>query len=167
MAYENQLEWIVGGKFGIYIKLFFRVLQFVLGLTIAGIYGSDLAAGAKNGAGWNANWGYAAVVGGLTAVTAAVYLVPKIKSYAFFAVDLFYVILFSAVIGIFGKAYFNRAIPIGNTGAVTVKGPNRQRMVIAAWIDVITGILWALTGISSTILWFRVRRERMKMQQYA
>ena len=61
-----------------------RFFQFVLALTVCGLYGVDLNAARKAGKYVDSKWAYAEVVGALSAFTALVYVLPRVKSlYAF------------------------------------------------------------------------------------
>lgn len=76
-----------GGVFGALIRLVLRFFQFVLAITVAGLYGVDLHAAHKAGAYTDGKWVYAEVVAALSVVTVLVYGVPFIKSYWAFGWD--------------------------------------------------------------------------------
>ena len=65
-----------------------RFFQFVLAITVCGLYGVDLNAARKEDKYVDSKWAYAEVVGALSAVTALVYVIPKLKSYYAFGWDL-------------------------------------------------------------------------------
>ncbi len=65
-----------------------RFFQFVLAITVCGLYGVDLNAAHKEDKYVDSKWAYAVAVGALSAVTALVYVVPKLKSYYAFGWDL-------------------------------------------------------------------------------
>ncbi len=74
-----------GGVFGALIRLILRFFQFVLAITVAGLYGVDLHNAKNAGAYTDGKWVYAEVVAGLSAVTVLIYGIPFFKSYwAFF-----------------------------------------------------------------------------------
>lgn len=56
-----------------------RLLQFVLAITVAGLYGVDLHAASKAHAYTDGRWVYAEVVAGLSAVSVFVYYVCRLK----------------------------------------------------------------------------------------
>jgi hypothetical protein len=58
-----------GGVIGAVIRIFLRFFQFVLALTVAGLYGVDLQRAPYA----DGKWVYAEVVAGLSAVTIVVY----------------------------------------------------------------------------------------------
>lgn len=76
-----------GGVFGALIRLILRFFQFVLGITVAGLYGVDLHAANKADAYTDGKWVYAEVVAALSVVTVLIYGIPFIKSYWAFAWD--------------------------------------------------------------------------------
>jgi hypothetical protein len=71
------------------LRLIARFLQFVLALTVAGLYGVDLQAAAKAHVYADSKWVYAEVVAGISCVTALVYMIPtpKIKPWFLFPLD--------------------------------------------------------------------------------
>jgi len=70
------------------LNLVLRFLQFVFAITVCGLYGTDLNNAHKEHRYTDSKWAYAVVVGALSAVTAVVYVVPKIKSYWAFGWDV-------------------------------------------------------------------------------
>ena len=75
-----------------------------LAATTAGLYGADLAAGAQPDGTGDGRWVFAVVVAGLSAVSAALYLLPSILRFAAVWVwDLVLFVLWIAVFGVFGK----------------------------------------------------------------
>ena len=76
-----------GGLIGALARVLLRFLQFVLALTVAGLYGVDLHKASKAHVGSDGKWVFAEVVAGLAAVTCIVYAVPFLKSYWFWAWD--------------------------------------------------------------------------------
>jgi hypothetical protein len=80
-----------GGLFGLIVRVFLRFLQFVMAITVIGLYGQDLANASKVGKYADSKWVYAVVVASLSALTTLIYFIPLIKSWAFFAWD--YVLL--------------------------------------------------------------------------
>lgn len=55
------------------IRVVLRFFQFVLAITVAGLYGVDLHAAAKAGVAADGKWVYAEVVAGLSAVSVFIY----------------------------------------------------------------------------------------------
>jgi len=164
MAYEDQADYIPGGKKAVYVKLVFRFLQTVFGIAIAGVYGTDIMTATKNGSSPSSAWLYATIVGALSAVTASIYCIPAFKAYTFFWFDLIIVILHSALVGIFGKAYLSSKIPqVGNSNqGIAVQGPDRKRMHDTAILDTVSGCLWLMTGAFGFLVALKVRRTHKK-----
>jgi hypothetical protein len=150
-------DYAAGGKIGKGLKFFLRTLQIVFGIAIVGAYASDLGTAAKNHAGAHSDWIYGVVVGGICAITAAIYCVPSVKSFALFWLDLVIVILHAALIGIFGRAYLH--YPKGqsyNTGDI---GPDPKKMRNMVWVDVVSGLFWLCTGAGGFVQFMIVRRR--------
>lgn len=76
-----------GGIVGATIRIILRFFQFVFAITVAGLYGVDLAAADKLDRYADSKWIYAEVVAGLSAITVLVYAVPFFRSYWAFAWD--------------------------------------------------------------------------------
>lgn len=89
-----------GGIIGGLARIVLRFLQFVLAITVAGLYGVDLANAHKAGAYTDGKWVFAEVVAGLAAATtliyAACFFIPSEK---FFAWDWVLFILWTALFG--------------------------------------------------------------------
>lgn len=77
------------------LNLAIRFLQFVLALTVLGLYGTDLDNARKQGKYTDSKWVFAEVVGALAAVTALIYMLPLLKYYWTFGWDV--VILYVGV----------------------------------------------------------------------
>lgn len=73
-----------GGLFGALVRMVLRFCQFVMAITVAGLYGVDLHAAHEAGQYTDGKWVYAEVVAGLAAVTCLLYAVPFFKSYWIF-----------------------------------------------------------------------------------
>ncbi|KAI2619703.1 hypothetical protein GGR54DRAFT_603270 [Hypoxylon sp. NC1633] len=134
--------------------LLFSILhfcQFVLAITVCGLYGVDLSRARSQGKYIDGKWVYAEVVGGLGALTAVLYLVPFILRFA--AVPIWSFILFVlwiALFGLFGSMYIHED-PEGN-GDI-------QRMKNAVWVDLANALLWLIGFVGSAAYWW-THRER-------
>ena len=62
-----------GGKTGAIVRFFLRFLQFVLAITVAGLYGVDLHHATQAHAYVDGKWVFAEVVAGLAALTTILY----------------------------------------------------------------------------------------------
>ena len=142
-----------GGLIGALIRLILRFFQFILALVVCGLYGVDLHAAnnAKNGY-IDGKWVFAEVVGALSAFTVLIYGIPFIKSYWAFGWDWFLFILWTALFGLFGNIY------IGSKP--TPKQGGQRRMKNAVWVDLTCMLLWLITAIYSTVIFFKHRGGR-------
>ncbi|KAH7063131.1 hypothetical protein B0J12DRAFT_562847 [Macrophomina phaseolina] len=137
-----------GGLPGLVARVLLRLLQFVLALTVCGLYGVDLDNARKAHAYADSKWVYAEVTAGLSAITCLVYLVPMVHSLFFFAWDWVLFILWVVVFGIFGRMYINEA-PEYVAGIV--------RMKHAVWVDLVCMLLWFITAVYGTVMWWMNR----------
>ncbi len=76
-----------GGLPGALARLTLRFLQFILAITVAGLYGVDLHHAQQAHAYTDGKWVYAEVVAVLSIVTVLVYAVPLVKSWWGFGWD--------------------------------------------------------------------------------
>lgn len=76
-----------GGLVGLVSRFVLRFIQFILAITVAGLYGVDLHNGTKAHVPADGKWVFAEVVAGLSAFTCLLYGVLLLKSYWFFAWD--------------------------------------------------------------------------------
>ncbi|ORY12996.1 hypothetical protein BCR34DRAFT_481774 [Clohesyomyces aquaticus] len=132
------------------IRIIIRVFQFVMGLTVIGLYAQDLDKARRAHKYIDSKWAYAVFCGSASSIASIVFLFP-FKSWFFFIIDalifLFYVVLF----GIFGKMFL-REDPEGNKGII--------RMKHAAWVDMVNMILWALTASWGVWVFVKTRKAR-------
>ena len=145
---------------GVWLKVAFRFLQFVLGVTIFSIYCADLVAAGNHGGSPHSAWLLATIVGGFSSVTAILYLLPCFHSYLFFWWDWILVILYAGVIGVFGKAYIAHEKHTENPKDFKLYGPNFDRQRSAAFLDCVSGVLWLMTAVMSTIIFLKIRRAQ-------
>jgi hypothetical protein len=141
-----------GGMAGALLRLILRFFQFILALTVCGLYGVDLHAAHQKGGYVDGKWVFAEVVGGLSAFTVLIYGLPFFKSYWAFAWDWVLFILWTALFGLFGSIFIG-AKP-------TPKQGGQIRMKHAVWVDLTCMLLWLITAIYATVIWFRNRGGR-------
>jgi hypothetical protein len=96
---------------------------------------------------------YAEVTASISAVTAALYLIPFVSRIPFlFAWDLILFILWIAVFGIFGKMYIGtRADDYGI-----------QRMKNAVWVDLVNALLWLISACGMLVYWVKHRNNKTR-----
>lgn len=162
-----------GGLIGGIVRLTLRFFQFVLAITVAGLYGTDLHHGSEAGVAADSKWIYAVVVAGMAAVTVMVYgALKKVPGEYFFGWDwiMLYVlnpascprllhlltctrsILWTALFGLFGRIYIS-AHP-------TPEQHSQQRMKNAVWVDLVNMLLWFITAAWMTTVFFLARNSR-------
>jgi hypothetical protein len=94
---------------------------------------------------------YAEVVGGLSALTAVLYMVPFILRFAAVTIwSLILFILWIALFGLFGSMYIKEDAE-NNDGI--------QRMKNAVWVDLANALLWLIGTVASAAYWW-THRER-------
>jgi len=141
-----------GGLPGAIARLVLRLLQFVVAVTVAGLYGIDLQHGNQNGIHPDSKWWYAEAVAGLSALTCILYGLPFFKSWWGFGWDFILFVLWTALFGLFGSIY----LPAFSKSTQDVV----PRMMDAAWFDLAGMSLWFITATYSTIIWYRGRNKR-------
>lgn len=129
-----------------------RFIQFALALTVCGLYGVDLRAASAAGKYQDSKWVYAEVVGGLSAFTALLYMVPFMLRVPFvFVWDALLFFMWIVLFGIFGNMYIKE-----NTEGDSAV----QRMKNAVWVDLVNALLWLLTAIAMAGYWWRNRNAK-------
>ncbi|AEO64957.1 db3cb1fc-81ec-47d0-87af-bbdcf748d4c7 [Thermothielavioides terrestris] len=142
--------------------LLFSILhffQFVLAITVCGLYGADIDRTRKAGGQADGKWVYAVVVGGISAVTTLLYWIPFILRFALiWAWNLILFILWIALFGLFGGMYIHED-PNGN-GDI-------QRMKNAVWVVLASAILWLIGVIAHFIYWWGHRERHTRFTSRA
>lgn len=143
------------GLFGMAASyLAFAVLhffQFVLAITVCGLYGVDLQRAANQGKYQDSRWVYAEVVGGLSVFTTIVLMIPFVLRFAVVWIwNVILFILWIALFGVFGSMYI-RENPEGNADIVRMKN--------AVWVVLASALLWLISSVAHFGYWWR-HRER-------
>ncbi|THW17551.1 hypothetical protein D6C86_04353 [Aureobasidium pullulans] len=138
-------------SFGGYIRFALRILQFILAITVIGLYGYDLDNARKARVAADPKWTFAVVVGALSALSVFIYL---FKFSLRFFWDAIMLILWAIVFGIFGKLFIN--------SHPTPRQGGQIRMKNAVWIDLANMILWFITFVWNLILHF-TRMDKMTL----
>jgi len=129
-----------------------RLCQLALGLAVCGLYGVDLQAARNAHVYQDGKWVFAEVVGGLSAFTAVVYMIPFIVRIPFmFVWDTILFILWIALFGLFGNMYIKEN-PEGDSGI--------QRMKNAVWVDLVNMLFWLFTAVMMGVYWMKHRQTR-------
>ena len=135
-------------------RLLIRFLQFVLGLTVIGLYAVDLDNARKANKYVDSKWVWAVVCGTLGALTSLVFMLPLAKAWFFFGVDAFVWVCYLVAFGIFGKMFINED-PEGNKGI--------QRMKNAVWVLLANMLLWFGTAVVGAVVFWRSRKARTSL----
>ncbi|KAK1641256.1 hypothetical protein BDP81DRAFT_446190 [Colletotrichum phormii] len=146
------------GLFGMAASyLAFSVLhffQFVLAVTVCGLYAVDLNRARSEGSYTDGKWVFAVVVGALSAVTALLYFIPFILRFAIVWIwDAILFILWIALFGLFGNMYIKENVE-GDSGI--------QRMKNAVWVDLANALLWLISALATAAYWWRHRERRTR-----
>ncbi|KAH9905332.1 hypothetical protein F4778DRAFT_703121 [Xylariomycetidae sp. FL2044] len=142
---------ILGMTVGYLLFAILHFFQFVLSVTVCGLYGVDLQRARTHGKYTDGKWVYAEVVGALSALTALLYLIPFILRFAATTIWSFIIfVLWIALFGLFGNMYIHEDAE-GN-GDIT-------RMKNAVWVDLAAALLWLIGTIASAGYWW-THRER-------
>ncbi|MCJ1445161.1 MAG: hypothetical protein MMC23_005666 [Stictis urceolatum] len=151
MAWKETASSNHPGFIGFLVHTVIRFLQFVLALTVCGLYGVDLTHARHLGYGADGKWVFAEVVGALAALTSLLFMIPFFKTYLMFAWDFVIFILWTALFGLFGKLYIKEHAE-GDSAI--------QRMKNAVWVDLINMLLWLITAIYGLAMFFGARKGR-------
>jgi len=147
-----------GGKasrIGFFILHFF---QFVLAITICGLYGVDLDAARKAGKYADGKWTFAEVVAVATTVSTFLLLIlfkwtQKIQHHPIFAWETLLFILWITVFAIFGTMYIKEN-PEGNADI--------QRMKNAVWVVLAETLLFLIGSVTSFVYWWMHRGDKTR-----
>lgn len=88
MAWKETGTTSHGGFAGFLVHTVIRFFQFVLALTVLGLYGQDIDGQRKYAGRADGRWVFAEVVAGLSAITALIFAVPFFKTYKAFGWDV-------------------------------------------------------------------------------
>jgi hypothetical protein len=131
------------------VRIFLRFFQFVLGLTVIGLYAVDLDNARKAGKYTDSKWVWAVVCGTLGAIAAL--LLVFVKAWFFFVLDFFVFLCYLIAFGIFGKMYIPEDAE-GNGGITRMKN--------AVWVLLTNMLLWLITAVWGGIRFWRERTAR-------
>ena len=142
-------------------KIVLRSLQFVLGLTVAGIYGNHVRDQQSHKQPCDSSFVFAVVTGGASCITALIYIIPKVKAYYAFIWDWILTIFWLAVFGKFAALFLNRD---PNNPKQVYESTNTQQMKNCVWIDLINLALWAFTALYGTVVFLQRRRAKKDVE---
>ena len=103
---------VLGMTLGYFAFVVLHFFQFLLAITVAGLYGVDIDRARKAHVDSDGRWVYAEVVAGLSALSAILFGIPFImRSAVVWMWSLVLFILWIALFGIFGKVCPLEALP--------------------------------------------------------
>jgi len=126
------------------VRALLRFVQFVLAITIIGLYGANL-----DEYNHDSRWGYGVAVGVLAAITVVVYCIPFLKTFWTFVWDFVLFILWAALFGVFRAQLYQQ-----------LKARHLTSMVNAMWIDCVNMVLWFVTFCLGLAGFFMARRGK-------
>ena len=132
-------------------RLVLRLFQFVMGLTVIGMYAVDLDHARKQGKYVDSKWVWAVVCGSLGAVSSLVFMLPFFKAWFFFIVDAVLFLCYLVAFGIFGNMFIGENAE-GNKGI--------RRMKNGVWVLLTNVILWFITTVVGAVLFWKARKAR-------
>ncbi|CAI7642238.1 unnamed protein product [Penicillium palitans] len=128
--------WHKGGICGLVCRAALRTLQFVLAVTVAGIYGVDLAHATQTNQHAHAEWIYAEFVAAISAITCILHCFVTVTRVGWSAWDGVLFVLWLA-----------------------------QRMRVAVWLDLISMLLWFATTVLGIAWCIRTRKVTRRTDQ--
>lgn len=141
-----------------FARILLRFFQFVLGITVIGLYAGDVARARQAGAYVDSKWVWAVVCGALGAGAALVLMLPLVKAWFFFYVDAFLFLCYLVAFGIFGRIFIPVDVNV-NEG----KGKDNtgiRRMKHAVWVLLTNMLLWLVTAILGAVVFWKSRKAR-------
>ncbi|KAJ5411306.1 uncharacterized protein N7487_005665 [Penicillium crustosum] len=152
--------WHRSGLCGVISRATLRTLQFVFAVTVAGLYGVDLAHSTKSNNHAHAEWIYAEFVAALSALTCIVHCFVTVTQVGWSAWDGVLFVLWLAQVGVFGKAYTSHVNPEYEIATLSI-----SRMRAAAWINLVNMVLWFATMVLGILWCIRTRKVKRGMDE--
>ena len=125
--------------------------QFVLAVTVIGLYATDLHRANQQGKYMDSKWVWAVVCGSLGSFVSLIFMLPFAKAWFFFVVDVVVFICFLVAFGIFGRMYIGEDAE-GDKGVTRMKN--------GVWVLLPNVVLWFLTAVVGAALFWRARKAR-------
>lgn len=145
--------WHKSGIYQFRSRTAFRTLQLIFAVTVAGLYGVDIAYATKTNTHAHAEWIYAEFLAALSALNAILYLAFTMSECAWVVLDALLCILWVAQVGVFGTLYTSTVDPDYEHATLSV-----SRMRAAVWVDLINMLLWLITTVLSIVWCIRARK---------
>lgn len=119
------------------LRILLRSVQILVALIIIGIYSHELRVYHSSHPSSKSSIIYAIIVGVLSIVTAAVYLLPNLASHKFCPWDAVLFILWAALFGVTGKVWVDK----GGYGGMG------RNMRAGTWINMVGMLLWFASAV--------------------
>ncbi|KAJ5766001.1 uncharacterized protein N7511_003617 [Penicillium nucicola] len=145
--------WHKRGLCGVISRAALRTLQFVFAVTVAGLYGVDLAQATKTKTHAYPEWIYAEFVAALSVLTCIFHCFFTVTKVAWSAWDGVLLVLWLAQVGVFGSVYIS-----GNKAEYEDATLSVPRMRAAVWIDLVNMVLWLATTVLGIAWCIRTRK---------
>jgi hypothetical protein len=146
--------WHREGIYGLNVRAVLRILQFIVAVIVAGLYGVDLSHATSINAHAQSEWIYAEFVAAVSAITCLIHCLVTVTRVAWCAWDGVLVILWLAQVGVFGTIFYPETKSGYENATQSV-----TRMRAAVWICVINMALWLLTTALGVGWCIRTRRS--------
>ncbi|CAG8948125.1 unnamed protein product [Penicillium salamii] len=146
--------WHKSGVCGLVPRAALRTLQFVFAITVAGLYGVDLARATKSNTSAPTEWVYAEIVAALSALTCIIHCFVTVVHVAWSAWDGVLFVLWLAQTGVFGNIYTSGTA----TREYETTTSSLPRMRAAVWIDLVNMLMWFTTFILGIAWCCRTRK---------
>lgn len=133
------------------LRILLRFFQFVLGITVIGLYATDLDSARKAGKYIDSKWVWAVVCGTLGSLVSLLFMLPLVKAWFFFYVDVFVFLCYLIAFGIFGRMFIPEDAE-GNKGITRMKN--------SVWVLLTNMLLWLVTAVLGAVVFWRSRKAR-------
>ncbi|KAJ5329349.1 hypothetical protein N7452_009739 [Penicillium brevicompactum] len=153
--------WHKGGVCGLVPRAALRTLQFVFAITVAGLYGVDLARATKSNTAAPTEWVYAEIVAALSAITCIIHCFVTVVHVAWSTWDGVLFVLWLAQTGVFGNIYTSGV----KTSEYRTATSSLPRMQAAVWIDLVNMLTWFTTFILGIAWCCRTRKMTRRTDQ--
>ncbi|RMJ27242.1 hypothetical protein PHISP_01894 [Aspergillus sp. HF37] len=154
--------WHNGGICGLISRTALRTLQFILAITIAALYGVDLAHWTKTSTHASSEWIYAEVVACLSALTCIIHCFATVTRVGWCCWDFVVFVLWMAQTGVFGSIYISSGVRRENEEATM----SVERMEAGVWISLVCMVLWLATFVLAIGWCVRTRKVVRRTDQF-
>ncbi|TKX19759.1 hypothetical protein C1H76_7957 [Elsinoe australis] len=158
-SFRAARYWSNNGVWGLPIRVTLRTSQFVLAMTVIGLYSPDLVSDTHNNRRADSLWVYATMVGSLSALICIVHCFVTVTRLGWWTIDWVLFILWTALFGSMGSIYIG-----GDASDYQDVTQSVTRMKVALWFDLLNMLLWLATGIYGMVFCVRARRSKAQVE---